>query len=235
MIFADHLWVSHLLAQLPGQGHGFFPGGFDGQRTGFIPVFPQFCGAELNALYIVDPRVQGVGEQVLELGKVPQGDDDGLAHKVPDEIAFFVVTVPVPRLDAHIVGLDVLGINPIIAGQGQHLGYDGVVLALGQGQVLVPGFHAQGQDHLVRHNSHFGVSGRGDEPGFLRRRRILCPGGKRQDQNNCYSDDIDETDRFLFHPSSFLQGLYKVFDKEFLNQTVLSVARFCGSFVTVEG
>ena len=154
------------MSQLAGQGDGLFPGGPDGKGTGAVPVFAELCGAELDAMDIVDTRLQAGSEQVLELGEVAEGDDDGLVHKEPDKVALLVVAIAIPGLDADVAGLDVLGIDAVGCDQVQDPGHDGIVLALGHLEVLVPGLHAQGEDHFVGDDADLGVSGDSDEAGL---------------------------------------------------------------------
>ncbi len=90
-------------------------------------------------------------------------------HKEADKIALIVVSVAVPRLNAYIVGLDVLRRDAMIVREVENSGHYRIILPLGDGHVLVPGFHAQREDHLIGHHSDLRLPADADLP------RLLCP------------------------------------------------------------
>jgi hypothetical protein len=111
---------------------------------------------------VIRAGIQHVGEEIFKLGDVFQGDHNRLAHEVTDEIALFI-TVAIARLDADVIGLDVLRRDAKLLGRGQHLLDAFVVQAFGTAQLLIRAFNAQSQHNLVRDDIHHSLAGNGDE------------------------------------------------------------------------
>ena len=105
-------------------------------------------------------------QDILERVEIAQSEGNALLHPVSEKDALASV-VPVPRLDAQIVGANQILGDSCIRGHPDYARHANVVLSLGRRQVEVISFHAQCQHHLVGHHPDVGVACHRNAPVLL--------------------------------------------------------------------